>query len=225
MCEPTHSIVQYPDQDPDSGNSTGGIIESITSKVDSWVKRVKGWFHISKLGRGHSGVIDASARQLELAERILPRPTFYESFWWDRTVKFDGFHSFEGREYDKDLALDAATEYSKKVVIGDLGLLRRFLEVSMVNSDHPQLYVDAVLQYLVKREKRDEVVNRLKQINYIKRIPNRLMAVKLDNLVDGRVIKIILGVTRKRDWLIAAWADDDRLWTPGQSVGRLASMQ
>jgi hypothetical protein len=209
MCEPTHSIIQYPPDDPDSGNPVDQKIEAaVDPKWRSWLKRVKGWFHMSKLGSGHSEAI--STRGFEL----LPKPTFYEGYWWNRTVKLDGiFRKFEGREYDQRLALEAATDYSHRVVIGNLGMLRRFLETSMRNSEFPYRYVEEFLQRMVTSHVRDKLSK-----NIIK-ISNGTRSSRLYSLNDAikqnldSVIKVVLGATRQRNWLCPEWADDQLLWS------------
>lgn len=202
MCEPNHSIVQYPDRDPDSGNPTEEKIESITPK-DGWFKKILGWFHLSRLGSGHSRAI-ASVRH----EAMLPVPFLYEAKWWDRTVHVDGMKA--RRREVADEALDCATEYSRRVVIGNLSMLRRFLEISLKKSDIPGAYVHQFVHALCVKDKKDDLVKRL-----------RLVCPRWDKSWDSMqnldgIIKVLLGFTRHRENLCDAWADDDSLWLPDQ---------
>lgn len=199
MCEPTHSIVQYPDQDS-GGNPTDSIIKAIPIEtkdggVWQWLrKKIGSWFHFSKLGNGHS---EAIGKLTPFARRLLPDDTKYEALWWNRTVKLDG--RFYGEEFDKDAALQATQTYAEGVSIGSLTSLRRFLEVSMLKSERAYRYVEAFVQMLNK--KGADAFNKL-----LKRY--------CFNVVDHRVIKFVLGFTRKRELLVPEWADDTKLWLP-----------
>src|SRR5436190_15067817 len=138
MCEPNHSIVQYPDQD-DGGNPTERTLDLLPKK-EGWVswmkKKIKNWFHFSKLGFGHS---EATARLSLIGAYHFPVDTKYEAQWWIRKVQRDG--AYYGQAYDSEIALDCATEYAKLSSIGNLTLLRQFLEVSMRKSTRPESYV------------------------------------------------------------------------------------
>lgn len=153
-----------------------------------------------------------------IAHNMLPEPTYYEGFWWDRTVKLDGVRPFKGRDYDYGLALECAGEYSNRVVTGNLSTLRRFLETSMRRSDRPELYLMSVTDHLIKKEKKDDFRKKLKYLDaYVIRNWSRLHEIAKSNL--DKAVKIVLGVTRKRDYLCSAWADDDSLWTPKLQIG------
>lgn len=209
MCEPTHSIVQYPDQDPDSGTPTGSKIEAVVGGFRDWFKKISSWFHLSVLGSGHSQAIVST----KIAERMLPIPTFYEGMWWDRTVRLDGFNYMGHRrtpekEQEAKLALECAEEYSKRVVIGNLSMLRRFLDTSMRKSVRPEMYLRLYMDQLIVKEKRDQVNKRLQSVAKWTR-PGELIKNHLE-----QIIKVMLGFTRKREFLCPAWADDTSLWTP-----------
>lgn len=134
MCEPNHSIVQYPDQD-DRGNPTSTMIDAIPSNGDgffTWAKKkIKSWFHFSKLGKGHS---EAMSTLSAWARQRLPEDTKYEAAWWARTVRLDGRYN-GGHEFDAAEAFNAAHEYAHRVSLGNMTLLRQFLQGSIQKTD------------------------------------------------------------------------------------------
>jgi hypothetical protein len=206
MCEPTHSIVQFPDQD-DDGNPTGGLVDAIPLETKGqdgfwqWMKkRIGSWFHFSRLGNGHSEALGLLTVQ---ARRRLPADTKYEATWWNRKVHLDGL--FNGQQYDAQLALDCATTYAKAVSIGGLTQLRRFLATSMKKSERPWSYAETFVQML--KMEGYNAFNKLvkKFFGSVK----QACTSKLDEL-----IKLMLGFTRKRRFLVDAWADDGKLWVP-----------
>lgn len=131
MCEPTHSIVQFPDED-DGGNPTEPRIDALPTLAQkegwwTWAKKKIGrFFHLSKLGNGHSETLTLIT---PLTHSFLPIDTKYEALWWDRTVHLDG--TFHGPDFNQSFALECATDYANRVSIGNLTLLRQFIEGSM----------------------------------------------------------------------------------------------
>jgi len=77
MCEPAHSIVQYP-TDFDDHNLPGGQMDSESrlklalGKFWNTGKRIKNWFHYSKLGAGHHSIFENGRKTL-----YLPKPTVH----------------------------------------------------------------------------------------------------------------------------------------------------
>lgn len=74
MCEPMHSITQYPDQD-DDGNPTGSRVEAMLGRpnvVVKFFKKLGSFFHLSRMGAGHSEsvgqAIGGSSRYLPIAK-------------------------------------------------------------------------------------------------------------------------------------------------------------
>jgi hypothetical protein len=206
LCEPTHSIVQFPDQD-DNQNPTGPLVEAIPLETKDggmwqWLrKKIGSWFHFSRLGFGHS----ESVGQLSLSARMrLPADSKYEALWWNRCVRLDGL--FNGPHYDAKPALECAETYAKAVSIGGLTQLRRFLETSMRKSERPWNYADAFVQML-KKEGCDAFNKMVKKFFDNVR---KACASNLDSL-----IKLMLGLTRKRKLLVDVWSDDTKLWLPG----------
>jgi hypothetical protein len=182
MCEPYHSIVQYPVVD-EEGRSVqamlAGQAEDMTTKDDdedtpegpkgtgskskpqklSWIGRILEWLHYSKLGSGHSEAIRIMGR----FSSLIPPETRYECAWWERTTRVDApFARSHNNGGDYGLALGAASEYAKRVCTGSLSLLRRFLEVSIRRSKFPEKYLTTVAEQLLVPSGRDEMVRRLR---------------------------------------------------------------
>lgn len=204
MCEPFHSIVQYPDQDND-GNPTSGKIDVIPGMMAKWTKKIASWFHLSKMGFGHSETVALTP----LGRSRLPEPTRYEAAWWNRQTKIDGpfqgLHQFEASE-----ALESAKIYSKAVSTGNLHTLRKFLEASLMNSDRPLLYVHQALEGLFTTKGQNELHRKFKMC----KIPLEHIYKTMDIHMRTTICGLMLGMTRNRKFLVSEWADDDKLWIP-----------
>ena len=201
MCEPSHSIVQFPDED-DRG-PTGGLIDALPQEGfwERMKKRIGNWFHLSKMGRGHSETLG----HLTLpGRRLLPPDTKYEAHWWERTVVLDG--RFNGIEFDKAWALECANEYAHQVSIGSMHQLRQYLEVSMRKSYRPSSYLTAFTQML-NAKGRDAFQVKIKHLPFIHQRAFYEDYHIQDGFVD-KAIKVMLGFTRKRELLVPEWADD-----------------
>jgi hypothetical protein len=215
MCEPHHSIVQFPDKD-DNDNPTGPAVEAIPQQAEGWFawgrRKLGEWFHFSKMGFGHS---EALGQLCPLARRILPPDTKYEASWWDRTVRRDG--PYYGRDYDAQPALDCAIQYARAVSIGNLALLRQFLDRSLRRSNRPWVYIDPFTR-LLNLEGCNAFTRKLKRLLGITSLS--ALTHMLGSVADNKdrldtVIKVMLGFTRRRNWLVPEWADDRALWLPG----------
>jgi hypothetical protein len=214
MCEPYHSIIQYPDQPDDDdrlggGEDGGGLrIKMLLGKMTAWGKKIGKFFNYSALGNGHSEALNKLSSYGAMMAYSM-RLTNYEVGWWNRSVKFDG--SFYGPPEDKELGLLSATEYAQKTSIGNLHLLRQFLEVSMQKSIRPIVYVDQFRNLLTEKGRReyDLSIRRLGISLY------SFMEPPKDQL--DKLIKTTLGYTRKRGLLVPEWADDDSLGWRGTS--------
>lgn len=209
MCEPYHSVVQYPERDKDDNDHGPKLSGGLGARALDFMKKIKSWFHFSKLGSGHSEAIKAN----RTTELWLPPETRYEVAWWERKVRIDGKYS--GHEFDAGLALSCAEEYSKLVSIGDLGQLRRFLEVSLAKTDRPHGYIEA-FRNILNPQGRRALEDKLKWIAQDAHRWSPMLRLLGDNENLDRVIKILVGLTRKRNLLVPEWADDESIWTPGQ---------
>ena len=247
VCEPHHSIVQWDDSD-DQDNPTQPLLEALpqhdtvfgmrppgegiyggigmltipkAKDFMAWgLKKIQEWWHLSKMGRGHS----ESLSLIKPKHRgRLPDDTKFENMWWQREVKIDG--RYHGRfKSQEPFALEAATTYAKKVVNGNMTLLRQFLAGSMkhtVGRAGAWAYVERIFDMLTLGGK-DVLTKKLKQllrpdVGNLSRTGRMFLsygdglAAKVNQNVE-MVIKVILGFTRKRNLLVPAWADDPTVW-------------
>lgn len=206
MCQPNHSIVQFePPNDNDDNDTHGsgsgeGRLGIVLGKAGQWLRKIGKCFHLSRMGEGHTG---AQGHLNGLRETFfLPTPTLYEAQWWNRKIAFDGWYYGYS---DREEVLGYATAYANAVSIGSLHALRTFLEASIKRTEYPEMYVGAFRNMLNARGKTEFE----KKIN-CSYINNR-------DIVPGKVeslIRLCLGMTRKRNLLVPEWADDGKLWSP-----------
>ena len=202
MCEPSHSINQFDDQD----GPRAGMLKSHLQQPESWLKKIWKWLHFSRMGAGHSEAIKATGY---VEGHTIPDITRYEVHWWNRKVKRDGLY-VGSEKAEADDALEAASEYANRVSIGSLQSLRRFLEVSIDKTPNPKQYVKAFRDMLTA-DGLLQFEKRLQKFGGVLYLANRDWA-------EEKLRKIIAatccGFTRKRGLLIPEWADDTKLWTP-----------
>jgi hypothetical protein len=209
MCEPFHSVVQYPTDDDQGGDNQSRLMWGL-GKIYDWGKKIGSFFHFSKLGSGHTESIEwAKTKHL-----MLPDDTRYETAWWCRQTRIDGIFN-GGASGDGRYALACAEQYSRTVVTGDLGKFRRFFETSIEKSSRGYSYVEHFLDDMLTYQARDEVLKRCKQIWGTS--PMLAFARHKKELTA-----LLLGYTRKRNLLVPEWADDDRLWTVHPATQQLA---
>ena len=197
MCEPAHSIVQYP---PDSDHFGGMATESILSKLGNWAKRIGRWFHISKMGRGHTAATMHGRQQL----LYLPTPVNFEGFWWDKgRFELDSW----GDKFIKsgDEQFEAAREYHMRSCMGSMQIFRRFFEASLQNTDMPMLYVSRFQECVMTSEGGDKLQDKINRI--FPRVTN------FQGKTKERFIKLVMGFTRKRGLLVPEWSEDDVFWS------------
>jgi len=206
MCEPHHSIVQFPPQDDDNPYSDlpGGRLGMVLGKVARVGKKVRGWFHLSRMGAGHS-----EATQQIFGRVDLPGFNSLEVAWWKRQTRFD-FPSINR----SDEAWSAAREYAERTSIGHIQTLRRFLEESITHSDRPWSYWEQMRQMLMPagisqlEEKTRRVIG-----DKICR-PSSFARISLSPKLQRQLANCIVGLTRQRNLLTPVWADENRLWLP-----------
>lgn len=198
MCEPTHSINQFPPDDP--GGSNQSFAKAVESKPKSWFKRILDWFHFSAMGHGHSEAIHAIG--MVDAWRT-PAFNRYEANWWDRTVEVDTYSTYE---LDREMALRAAKEYAQRVSIGSLHGLRSFLEVTLGSTTHIEQYLHGAIPRLLSPRGKQQFDSK---IGYLRR---------RDPDYQTKLAKITCGLTRRRENLCHAWADDGALWVPNKEL-------
>lgn len=198
MCEPYHSVNQFEEPDDNGDNSCGGVSESRLrlglGKLGEFIKKIGRYFHLSKLGSGHS----ESLEWARVNNIWVPDPIKYEVKWWDRTTVFDGRYKL----FDEKEALATADRYARTVSIGSLSQLRNFLEISLEKTNTVKSYLSRFTENLLNATGRDLFRKQVKEFGLD-------ASSKLNNL-----IKLVVGFTRKRKFLNCAWADDTQLWLP-----------
>jgi hypothetical protein len=246
MCEPSHSIIQYnPPEHDDDGDGPGSSMsaqagqysrDGLLAGLGQWAKKIRGWMHLSMLGKGHSETLGARSNGLMYRYNDVFR--LYEAHWWNRKVIRDGALQRGGYASNVIITqqqLDAATNYANLVSIGDLGQLRRFLEQSLAKTDRSQAYLNQFRAGFLNVDGRIQFDKDCKEI--LKVSPSVILdqAVGVVNSPVGKadpskgrplslesVTKFILGFTRKRKLIVPEWADDASLWTSGLGKPKLA---
>ncbi|KKM77601.1 hypothetical protein LCGC14_1368410 [marine sediment metagenome] len=215
MCEPYHSVVQYSKDFDDTNLPFGDNIDKETrlkaalGKAFGWTKRVGRWFHLSRFGAGHSGASMETAH----ASRYLPFPTLYEGQWWHRKFVLDSW----GAKADAD-ALAAAEKYHHVSVLGSMSLFRRFLETSMVKTNHlygASVYVETMIDHVFTKEGSNKLLEKFRRVFGKSAVPAHVMNRQSSVQEIEKGIKIVMGFTRRRELFLPHFADDDSLWVPG----------
>ena len=213
ICEPSHSTVQYPTADPDTGDPVVSKIEAgLGPKIFESGVEITGYIHFSSTGLGHSEAIQAKG----LKTLHLPRDTKYETEWWQRVIKLDG--KFFGPDYDKEYALQAATEYAGLSCIGDLKIFRRFLEASLNKSDRPCSYLIRFIENMLNQEGREQIHRKLVSVLGGRKGTHVINSFQKENILFDEMVRVIMGFTRKRQLLCPEWQDDENLWTPRKEL-------
>jgi len=189
MCEPNHSIVQFSEDDRPR-------FSQIMGKIVNAGRRIKNWFHVCKMGAGHSGTLAIHGCR----EFLLGNFNLYEVAWWQRTTHGDGPIKGVG-------SLEEAAAYADKVSVGSLSIFRRFFEQSVLKSDHPGSYMDR-FYYMLNKKGQQDYVGKLK-VSGLSLWDRSFSQSQLQSAVNAA-----LGLTRKRKFLVPEWADNDALWTP-----------
>ena len=184
MCEPAHSIVQYED-DNDSWTDTFTKLQRF---FGSKLRKIGRWFHISKMGAGHS---------LDLGYKVhewLPDHIDYEGVWWQKDFKLDSFLQKPSGD-----AFDAAKGYHLTVCGANMRTLRRFLEDSLQKTENAYFYIRKFHEMLNADGRR-----KFSQRFYRKEVYTQLSTSQ---------IKMFMGFTRKRNLFLPEWSDDENFWT------------
>ena len=142
---------------------------------------------------------------------------------------------------DGILPVEAAREYADAVCIGSVSTLRRFLEASMRNTDKPMAYAEKFVKcILAKRDRKVQAKFRSIDQNLFKLIMDNSWDYNVHQTVSDEgiltvhqripfrkrrsvvkfplesLIKVVLGLSRRRDILVPTWADNSKLWVPGR---------
>ena len=226
MCEPSHSIVQFPTHNPEThdpitslvrgamntakaiqlADSTPEQAEIIKSSVIIPQGAIIGNFiNYSRMGSGHSESMGKLPEHIRIR---LPEDVKYEAQWWERRVKLDSRVPSWVKHYGPADSLQSAEDYANRASMGDIKIFRRFLETSLKLSDRPSRYSYYILEILSPKGK--EALGRaLSRFSGGKKV---FLSMTLSSLLEGPqkdiVIGMIMKVTRKRENLIDLWADD-----------------
>jgi hypothetical protein len=177
-------------------------------KAALWGKRVGDHFHISKVGRGHSGALEGISGMRE--SFVLPEHTDFEVDWWDRTVRIDApFRCYTEPKPINPLQIEDATIYANLVSIGNIMMFRRFFEACMKKTDAPFSYVERFKEMLNEKGKRE----------LERKLPSRISRCRRALPEIKMATAACLGITRKRALLIPEWADLPSLWKEKEGKG------
>lgn len=214
MCEPYHSVVQVEDDDGPQGPVANGggwfgqVYGEALRSINGFGKRIGRFFHVSRMGAGHSGAIKSQGIGA-CREHHLIR---YETAWWERQVRFDN-SPWHLDDWAKQEALDAATKYSNLVSIGSVQTVRRFLEVSLAQTSSLGMYLHRYRLMFNKQGVR-QVDNALRQFG-MGRSGKFKFVNSLDRIENGQsALNALVGLTRQRRLLVPVWSDDKSLWVP-----------
>lgn len=217
MCEPSHSITQFPHQD-DDGNPMGPKMDALAKSegfVKKWMKRVGDWFNLSRCGHGHSESMQNVSPVI--ARLWLPEHVKYENHWWDRKVVNDGGRRIVDQTVRQD-ALESAEVYAHRVCLGNMSVFRRFLQTSLKLTYYPNYYLDRLLDRCFTRDGRAKFVQKMRVIWPGMSVPKLLLV--RDPSEKKKRIDFVMGWTRKRDLWLPHWADESSLWVPGSGGGK-----
>lgn len=198
MCEPHHSIIQWPnDQD-------GSHLGCVLGPLIKLGKTIGGYLNVSKMGKGHSEALEkirCLSTNGEHTGFLLPPKMDYEVAWWNRTIHIDNgfkFSHFEGKPVPMDAAaLDSATQYAHLTSIGNLHVLRQFLTQTIRSSDRPYTYLGQF----------NYILNKRGQVQFDKHYRSIQKTRRKESLIN-----FLCGFTRKRQLLVSEWADDSSVW-------------
>ena len=223
MCEPTHSVVQYPavniEGDPVDQYLTAAFRRSLSKG-----QQIGDLIHYSMAGFGHSECIS----KIPTADSYLPAATRYEGNWWDRTFAIDG--PFNGPHKDQlstKEAFDTAAEYSRRVSTKDIPTLQQFVRDCIQNSERPETYVDIVLSKVLRGGARAVCWDTLRAALAGDK-PNSRYAItaglrQANPEAWRRLQDAVTTILTKRENFSDVWADDQKLWTPDNEPLLLAT--
>lgn len=199
MCEPAHSIVQYPENFSDVDLPFEDTLDKeIRLKAGlgpafKWCNKVDGYYHFSRFGAGHSLAIPIPVNNY----RYLPIPTYYEGIWWEKRVVFD--------DGSPNGSMPAAVKYHNLSVMGNISLLRRFLETSISKSRYAYLYAEVLIDAVFSRKGRDAIHAKVKKV-FGNNIDIHYLFSDRGH-IKNKAMKIFLGATRHQDFLQPQFGD------------------
>lgn len=234
ICEPHFSFIQLL-HSGEERNTNQILFGNEIANSDLPTAEINDYLHYCSLGSGHTGAYTKLSHQAGHRDN---QKNDYECAWWERKVKLDGgfYHpdlrvvnyfggpySFEDTSFAKirtnqrlaetyrKESMEAAIQYANRVAIGTLPQLRNFLETSIKKSNRVSSYFYNFPSMLNEKGKQD-YENRLKKILGKKTIFQEFDHFAQCSKRGESVTKTMLGMTRRRQFLIPEWADDDALW-------------
>jgi len=213
MCEPAHSIVQYPtdfDSPVSSQLDKKSLLAAALGKGFGWAKKVGEYFHLSKFGAGHHENTGSLSYRSSI---YLPDPVLWEGLWWKREFKFDGLVGWNSSSIPGSKT--AAQEYHNSSAMGNMSLFRRFLETSMRKSSCPYVYVETMLENVLTSEGVNKLLEKFRRVFGQSTSPAYVMSRSSSKQQIEKAIKVVMGFTRQRRLFLPHFSDDDSLWVSG----------
>lgn len=205
MCEPTHSIVQYPTVV--EGEPIGHLVQAAIERPETkglllpTGSLIYGYLNYSSLGFGHS---EAVGRLPYHVRSRLPEDMKYEAKWWDRTVRRDW--GWDAPGYIDPNSYESAETYAQRSSIGSLPILRRFLEQTLMKTFRPSSYVSPFLEIL-NDNGQSALRESISKIFSGKNINNQYtLSTLLESEKKEKVIGMMLKTTRNPRNLRDVWA-------------------
>lgn len=213
MCEPDHSIVQFPEND-DQG--TPMMDRLGLGKIGGFFKRIGGFLHISRMGYGHSETWENIGLGVQRYAQVPPYCQF-ETDWVNRHVRWDA-QPPRGSDIIPVDAMASAEEYADRVVLGSMASLRQFIAASIKATRQAGDYADRFAGMLTQEGRGLfwRQMGKAKLARWRGTLNSRRNDMQGDQGYDDKLTKVICGFTRKRSLLIPVWADNPKVWTPGQ---------
>jgi hypothetical protein len=187
MCEPHHSIIQV-SEELSKGQYLG--------KFGKWCKKIGGYFHLSKMGKGHHEALRYIGQRYNIKGK-----QDYEVAWWNRELRPDFC-------IVTDIEIKFAKKYADATSIGSLHALRQFLTSSLNLSRSPEDYIYTFRHKFLTKKGKKQLDNKLRGQLDIKTL-NRIE-------ISKSLVNAVLGFTRKRNLIVPEWSHDDKLWVPGR---------
>lgn len=235
-------------------------------QVFSWAKMIDDFYNFSKIGSGHSESIEWAKTkhyQIPTDDTRYEGQWWNRTFIMDGPFNYLGLNEhrmmqavqsrYSGTvdEYKqtfvtsfkrwftdrKSAAFESAKQYHEQTVIGNMKMLRRFLEESMLNSDSMPRYIEQLISHVFK----PTAVNQLKQklaiilghkgppesmsfdtlysfkrgswYTAINKPKGQPAMTKKNTQQEKNVIAAVMGLTRNRKYVTDIYADDESFWT------------
>lgn len=202
MCEPSHSIVQFPLAAEHADDNCLRLQLALGHRMQLG-KEIDGYYNISVFGVGHSEAASAFSRRAYFS---LPTETRYEGHWWNRKVELDG--GYHGPKGEEDRALESARRYSEGLCLGSAGKMKEFVTTSFQRTDRSRAG-----QYLKRAE---GMLSDQGHVFFDVHIKPYLQGqfYEFDQQRKPLIANNLNGLLSVRENLAPVWAENDELWIP-----------